>query len=89
MKDKMRLQWLSMEHYRLHIVEEWPDGFYKKATLAAIHSTIERAGQNSGGPVGAPECLICLSRTKTSELFELPPKIGVSRRERTKWVAQE
>jgi hypothetical protein len=43
MTDKMHFQWLSMEHYRLHIAEEWPDGPYKEATLAAIHSTIECA----------------------------------------------
>jgi hypothetical protein len=58
-KDKVRLQWLLMEHHRLHIVEEWPDGSYKEATLAAIHSTIERAGQNSRAPIGVPECIIC------------------------------
>jgi hypothetical protein len=86
MKDQMRLQWLSMEHYRLHIVEEWPDGSYKEATLAAIHSTIKRTGQNSLGPIGVAECTICLSRRKTSELLEFPQRLG-SHRERTKWVA--
>ena len=78
MKDKMRLQWLSMEHYRLHIVEEWPDGSYKEATLAAIHSAIERAGQNSRGPIEVPECIICLGRRRNSELSESPQRLGSS-----------
>jgi hypothetical protein len=47
----MRLQWLSMEHYRLHMVEEWPDGFYKEATLAAIHSAMSAPGRSRGAGV--------------------------------------
>jgi hypothetical protein len=28
-------EWIMGEHHRLHIVEEWPDGPYKEAVLAA------------------------------------------------------
>ena len=34
----MKDQWLAMEHYRLHTVEEWPDSPHKAGELAAIQS---------------------------------------------------
>jgi hypothetical protein len=43
----MREQWLAVEHDRLHVVEEWPDGPRKQAALAAIHSKIESLKQNT------------------------------------------
>ena len=65
MKDTMGLQLLSWEQYRLNIVEEWPDGPYKEATLAAIHSTIERALQNSPGPAEVTERIIILNHGRS------------------------
>ena len=32
---------LAMEHYRLHVMERWPDGPRKNAGLAATRSTVE------------------------------------------------
>ena len=32
---------LAMEHYRIHVMEQWPDGPRKQAGLAAAQSTIE------------------------------------------------
>ena len=50
-------QWLQAEHDRLHIVEDWPESAYKRATIAAIHSAMRsllsyRSARSSPGPVG-------------------------------------
>jgi len=34
-------EWLAMQHYRIHVMEQWPDGPRKQAGLAAARSTIE------------------------------------------------
>ena len=85
MKEKMGLQWLSWEQYRLNIVEEWPDGPYKDATLAAIHSTIERALQNSPAPAEVPGSIIILNHGR-SGTPQVHSEIE-SRQRHTKWAA--
>ena len=35
-------EWLAMQHYRIHVMEQWPDGPRKRAGLAAARSVIER-----------------------------------------------
>ena len=50
----MRYQWISNEHHRMHIVEAWPDGPYKDATLRAIHSTLYRLAQDPSVAAGLP-----------------------------------
>mgnify|MGYP001544346772 CR=1 FL=1 len=59
----MRPAWISMEHYRLHLVEEWPDSPYKQATLAAIRSAIGSLSCGSLAPA-AESCSICRGREK-------------------------
>ena len=34
-------QHLGLEHYRFHVIEQWPDGPRKAAGLAAARSTFE------------------------------------------------
>ena len=34
-------RWLAMERYRLQCAEAWPDSPHKRATVAAIRSTME------------------------------------------------
>jgi len=64
----MRNQWLAMEHYRLHAVEEWPDSARKEAVLAAIHLKIESL---SGDPLSFPTgCIVCHERMR--KLVEFP-----------------
>jgi hypothetical protein len=59
----MRSAWISIEHYRLHLVEEWPESPYKEATLAAIRSALESL--TCGWPAPAEcICLICRRREK-------------------------
>lgn len=65
----MKEQWLAMEHYRLHSVEEWPDGPHKQAALAAIRSTLNSLTRNGVGEASRSECYICRSRQKTHRLL--------------------
>jgi hypothetical protein len=55
----MHNEWLAMEHYRLHVIEQWADSPRKAAALAAVRSAIESL--EPGWPPGAPSfaCLIC------------------------------
>jgi hypothetical protein len=58
MGDQGMPEWIAMEHYRLHTVEQWPDGPYKTATLDAIHSSL--AGLLRAAPATLlPDCSIC------------------------------
>ena len=52
-------QWIRMEHYRLHSAETLPDGPYKEAVLAAIHSGLKRLKEASSAPFEPPVCTIC------------------------------
>ncbi len=54
----MQNQWILMEHYRLHTVETWPDSPYKRATLAAIHSSLESLSQDRAAE-SALSCAVC------------------------------
>lgn len=38
----MHSEWLAVEHYRIHVMELWPDGPRKTAGLAAARSALDR-----------------------------------------------
>jgi hypothetical protein len=50
-------QWLAMEHYRLHTVEEWPDGPLKQGALAAIRASLESLLRSGAKPIDCTTCL--------------------------------
>jgi hypothetical protein len=56
--------WLAVEHYRIHLIENWPDGARKKASLASALSAL--AALERSAPLEASEfvCEICESRKK-------------------------
>lgn len=54
-------QWIKVEHYRLHCVEEWPDSPYKQAVLAGTRSILERL-KASLAPIAPEQCIVCASR---------------------------
>ena len=63
----MQNQWLAMEHYRLHAVEEWPDSPRKKAVLAAIHCKLKSL---AGAPLFATTgCAVCHDRMRKLVAF--------------------
>lgn len=82
----MNLEWIAMEHHRLHLVEEWPDSPHKAAALAAIHSTLEGLlrTQRPGAPVLM--CEICLSRVKPAAVVQFP-EMFQKERDRTNLAA--
>ena len=55
-------QWISVEHYRFHCVEQWPDSPHRDAVLAAIHSTLQRLEAAATDEPAA--CMVC-ERRKT------------------------
>ena len=60
----MLSEWLAAEHYRIHVMERWPDGPRKAVGLAAARSALESLVRT------APEeysfaCAICASSRQT------------------------
>ena len=69
--NKRRGEWINMEHYRLHCVQEWADSPYKEAVLAAIHSSLERF---IAAAAYEPECMVCAARRVASVVLEFPSR---------------
>lgn len=60
----MRTQWLAAEHYRLHLMEQWPEGCMKEAGLAAARSALESLIRSA--PEGSSYvCPICAGRHRS------------------------
>jgi hypothetical protein len=61
----MDREWLAGEHYRIHVMELWPDGPRKEAGLAAARSALESLEETM--PEGSSfACVICGSRQTVS-----------------------
>lgn len=73
----MITDWIAMEHYRLHVVENWPEGPRRDATLAAIHSKLASFGQQPHLTTGARDCSICSSRARTPGVRAVELKLRV------------
>jgi hypothetical protein len=71
----MHREWLAFEHYRIHMMELWPDGPGKEAGLSAARSGIEnltRAMSNDS----SFRCATCDSRRRTVIAMPLAPRNG-------------
>jgi hypothetical protein len=56
----LHIEWIAFEHYRIHVIEQWPDGPKKQAGLASARSVLERMVRIM--PDGSPfACAICAS----------------------------
>jgi len=73
-RDNRIAQWMKMEHYRLHAVEEWPESAHKQAVLAAIHFTMERLLGDLPAPFDPPGCMVCASRKGGSVVLQFPTR---------------
>ena len=74
-----------MEHYRMHVMEQWPDSPRKKAGLAAVRSTL--VSLRAGVPDGEPGfvCAECLSARSRGNVIQFPsPAVQVPSR---RWAA--
>ncbi len=58
----MLFEWISQEHHRLHVIEEWPEGPMKQAALAAVHSKLRSLMGQRHSEGAFPHCLVCQSR---------------------------
>lgn len=59
----MHSEWLAMEHYRIHVMELWPDGPRKEAGLTAARSALDRLVQASPKK-SSFVCSICAGRRR-------------------------
>ena len=62
MSNKRNQEWIQMEHYRFHYVEDWAESAYKRAILAAIRSSLRSLLPASGDLALASQCSICRQR---------------------------
>lgn len=70
----MNKQWLAMEHYRMHVIEQWPDSPRKHAALAAARSAIASL-QDADPTLAAEVCLVCAGRQHpTATVVEFPAR---------------
>jgi len=72
----MLSHWIAVEHYRLHLVERWPDSPHKEATLAAIHYTLASLGQDSRPAPVSLECVVC--RARRPAIVEFPNSLRIA-----------
>jgi hypothetical protein len=57
----MQIEPMAFEHYRIHVMELWPDGPRKEAGLGSARSVLDRMARTM--PEGSSfECAICASR---------------------------
>lgn len=67
----MNTQWLAMEHYRLHVIEQWSESSRKEAALRAVRSTIRSL--TARGET-AMVCAICDGRSRSGQVVEFPSR---------------
>ena len=67
-------QWIRMEHYRLHCVEEWPDSSHKDATLISIRAALHRLETASTAAMEPAQCMVCASRKTKSVVLQMPSR---------------
>jgi hypothetical protein len=67
----MHIEPAAFEHYRIHVIELWPDGPRKEAGLGSARSVLDRMVRTM--PEGSSfECAICASRRRT--VTEIPDR---------------
>ena len=69
----MYTEWLAMEHYRIHLMEEWPDGPRKDAGLAAARAALE-ALETSAPMASTFICEVCAKRREAEKIVVYPGK---------------
>ena len=57
--EAMVTESLAMEHHRLHVIEQWPDGPEKRARLEAVRSAIAALDRLESRDAGEWACIVC------------------------------
>jgi hypothetical protein len=63
---------LAAQHYRLHSVEQWPDGPRKQTSISAIQSSIDGLSRYPGTSERPFACILCQSRKTNLKVLEPP-----------------
>jgi hypothetical protein len=71
----MLAHWIAVEHYRLHLIERWPDSPHKEAALAAVYSTLASLGDFRSA-TASPECVVC--RARKAAVVEFPNALRIA-----------
>jgi hypothetical protein len=71
--------WLAAEHSRLHLIEQWPDGPRKEASLAAARSGMDGLLRSARSDQSGFRCLVCANRRSGPALVENPSHVQVFR----------
>ena len=72
--EKVALEWLAVEHHRIHVIELWPDGPRKEAALAAARSALE--GLASTTPEASSfTCATCTGTRETVTVIPFTPRV--------------
>jgi hypothetical protein len=69
--QKFIAAWLACEHYRLHVVEQWPDSPRKQAVIEAIQSTLDSLSRDPRTVQGNVSCFLCETRKTKAKLLEM------------------
>jgi len=67
-------QFCRVEHDRLHRAEQWPDGPYKQAVLAAARAALERLESTAVEPFRRPTCMVCDARKPSARVLMFPSR---------------
>lgn len=71
----MHRDWLAMEHYRLHSIEDWPESAVKTVRLEAIHSTLASLQRTAPASATAFECAVCGDHRR-GNVVHFPNRVG-------------
>jgi hypothetical protein len=71
-------EWIAVEHYRLHLVENWPPSAHRDATLAAIHSSLASLDRNWRS-AARQNCPTCMSEPPNVQVFPDGARVGPKR----------
>ena len=70
----MHAEWLATEHYRLHVIERWPNGPSKNAGLAAARSSLEGLLRAMPSNESTFTCAICGGKRERATVIEYPQR---------------
>jgi hypothetical protein len=62
----MFIESLAMEHYRLHLIERWPDGANKDAAIAGVRSALEGLLRSECRNTAQWACIVCGARVRAA-----------------------
>ena len=76
----MQRDWLAMEHYRLHVMEQWPESLRKEAGLAAVQATLDSMERTDPAACAKFVCAECLAKVRRAPVIRFPlVDIGAAR----------